>query len=221
MWSVSKVVLRYGAFTVVATDSWLVRMSTYSLRFSQQRDVDMSIVGTYEKEKRDPGGQREICQILRIRVTNVRPAITPFDIYLESTDFMSLQDKLLTRIRNTQGVVIRQSLSDQFLGYLRSAVESNPPWYAPPDYEADTCVGCMAKPVDIAVRRQCEVRGDYAPVGEPCGECFCRPMWCLECLGKWFVSQQDAHQPNNWVQGRAVCPTCRARFCLRDIALIR
>ena len=40
-------------------------------------------------------------------------------------------------------------------------------------------------------------------------------------FGRWYLSQQDARQPAQWLLGASQCPTCRARFCLLDIVAIR
>lgn len=54
-----------------------------------------------------------------------------------------------------------------------------------------------------------------------CQTCFCRPMWCLSCLGRWFASRQDQQRPESWLSSRVPCPTCRAKFCILDICVVR
>lgn len=54
----------------------------------------------------------------------------------------------------------------------------------------------------------------------PCVQCFCRPMWCLECMGKWFASRQDQQRPDTWLGSKSPCPTCRAVFCILDVCKI-
>lgn len=53
-----------------------------------------------------------------------------------------------------------------------------------------------------------------------CQQCYCRPMWCLTCMGKWFASRQDQQQPETWLSSRVPCPTCRAKFCILDVCPI-
>lgn len=53
-----------------------------------------------------------------------------------------------------------------------------------------------------------------------CRVCSCRPMWCLECMGKWFAYRQDQSEPQTWLSSKASCPTCRSVFCMLDIAPI-
>ena len=39
-------------------------------------------------------------------------------------------------------------------------------------------------------------------------------------FGRWFLSQQDVRRPDTWLAGSSHCPTCRSRFCLRDIVAV-
>lgn len=78
--------------------------------------------------------------------------------------------------------------------------------------EADTCIGCMQKESDIKLVKLC----DSVEAGQ-CVQCYCRPMWCLECMGKWFASRQDQQRPEVWMSGSSPCPTCRAKFCVLDV----
>ncbi len=80
--------------------------------------------------------------------------------------------------------------------------------------DLDSCIGCMQTTADIKLRKQCDSSGEGA-----CGECYCRPMWCLECMGKWFASRQlhARREPETWMASKAHCPTCRANFCMLDV----
>lgn len=37
-------------------------------------------------------------------------------------------------------------------------------------------------------------------------------------MGKWFAYRQDQQEPQTWLSGKASCATCRAVFCLLDVA---
>lgn len=54
-----------------------------------------------------------------------------------------------------------------------------------------------------------------------CRSCSCKPMWCLECMGKWYAYRQDQSEPQTWLSSKANCPTCRATFCMLDVALLQ
>ena len=81
--------------------------------------------------------------------------------------------------------------------------------------DLDTCIGCLQTNVDVKLVKNCD-----APESGQCRVCFCRPMWCLECLGKWFASRQDQARPDTWLQSTCPCPSCRSLFCVLDISLI-
>lgn len=79
----------------------------------------------------------------------------------------------------------------------------------------ETCAGCLQKEANVKLQKLCtELReGD-------CQQCYCRPMWCLDCMGKWFASQQDKDNSQTWLSGKTPCPTCRRRFCILDVCYI-
>ncbi len=60
----------------------------------------------------------------------------------------------------------------------------------------------------------------FSPRTGECMRCYCRPMWCLECMGKWYASRQDQSAPETWMSSRSPCPTCRATFCMLDVCML-
>lgn len=82
--------------------------------------------------------------------------------------------------------------------------------------ELEACIGCMQTRAGVKLVKSCQ----DAAAGE-CQQCYCRPMWCLTCMGKWFASRQDPQRPDTWLASRVPCPTCRARFCILDVCCIR
>lgn len=82
--------------------------------------------------------------------------------------------------------------------------------------EVDTCIGCMQKESDVKLQKHCDSEGE-----RECVQCYCRPMWCLECMGKWFASRQDQQRPETWLSCKSPCPTCRAVFCILDVCKIQ
>lgn len=55
----------------------------------------------------------------------------------------------------------------------------------------------------------------------PCRQCYCRPMWCTGCMGKWFASRQSQRASNVWMESTAPCPMCRATFCMADVLKLK
>lgn len=82
--------------------------------------------------------------------------------------------------------------------------------------ELEPCIGCMQTIANIKLIKNCQEPNE----GE-CQQCYCRPMWCLTCMGKWFASRQDQQHPETWLSSQVPCPTCRAKFCILDVCLIR
>ena len=81
--------------------------------------------------------------------------------------------------------------------------------------DPEPCIGCMQQPANLKLQKLCALSGE----GE-CIPCYCRPMWCIDCMGKWFASRQDQHQPERWLASTSPCPTCRATFCMLDVCLV-
>ncbi|CAG5993357.1 unnamed protein product [Menidia menidia] len=74
-------------------------------------------------------------------------------------------------------------------------------------------------PAGTKLVRLCQAAGSDQE--SECQQCFCRPMWCLMCLGRWFASRQDQQRPETWLSSRVPCPTCRAKFCILDVCVVR
>ena len=82
--------------------------------------------------------------------------------------------------------------------------------------DLEACIGCMQTRASVKLVKTCQAAAE----GE-CQQCYCRPMWCLTCMGKWFASRQDPQRPDTWLASRVPCPTCRARFCILDVCAVR
>lgn len=74
------------------------------------------------------------------------------------------------------------------------------------------CLGCSQVRPNIKIQKLCEDTGENS-----CTSCYCRPMWCSECMAKWFASRQDTEQQNRWLSSKCTCPMCRATFCMLDV----
>ncbi|KAG7281838.1 hypothetical protein CRUP_030348 [Coryphaenoides rupestris] len=85
--------------------------------------------------------------------------------------------------------------------------------------EVELCIGCMQVPAGTKLIRLCCEEGSDNE--SECRQCFCRPMWCLSCLGRWFASRQDQDRPETWLASCVPCPTCRSKFCILDVCLVR
>ncbi|XP_036406582.1 E3 ubiquitin-protein ligase TM129 [Megalops cyprinoides] len=199
---------------VIVTDTWVMKVTTYYVHVAQQQDIHLTVVNSKQHEL-SPDFNTPV-QILTISVASINPSVKPFDIRLNSTEYGELREKLHAPIRNAANVVIHQTLSDLFLETFKSYVEANEVYPLPSEQVLEPCIGCMQVNANTKLLRLCQEEGE----GE-CQQCYCRPMWCLTCLGKWFASRQDQQRPETWLSSRVPCPTCRAKFCILDVCIVR
>uniref|UniRef100_A0A8B9UZ53 Transmembrane protein 129, E3 ubiquitin ligase n=1 Tax=Anas zonorhyncha TaxID=75864 RepID=A0A8B9UZ53_9AVES len=199
---------------VIVTDTWVIKVTTYCLHVAQQQDIHLTVTDSRQHEL-TPDSNMPM-QFLTIRVASINPYVKAFDIRLNSTEYGELREKLRAPISNAANVVIHQSLSDLFLETFTSLVETNQPYSVPNTQELEPCIGCMQTIANIKLIKNCQEPNE----GE-CQQCYCRPMWCLTCMGKWFASRQDQQHPETWLSSRVPCPTCRAKFCILDVCIIR
>ncbi|XP_046571270.1 E3 ubiquitin-protein ligase TM129-like [Haliotis rubra] len=202
----------YGRRLIV-TDAWIMKTSTYFVNVAHQQDIHLTLAGSEEHEI---SYENTIpSQYLHISVGVVNPRIGSFNVRLNATEFGDLKEKLQSPVRNARNIVIKQSLSDQFLDAFRQQVHRNPPFTPPPSMEVEACIGCMQMQANVKLQKLCD-----NPTEGSCVQCFCRPMWCLECMGKWFASRQNQNEPETWMSSLSPCPTCRSKFCVLDVCKI-
>ncbi|KAI5945855.1 E3 ubiquitin-protein ligase TM129 isoform X2 [Manis javanica] len=199
---------------VIVTDTWVMKVTTYHVHVAQQQDVHLTVTESQQHEL-SPDSHLPV-QLLTIRVASASPTVQAFNIRLNSTEYGELCEKLRAPIRSAASVVILQSLGDLFLETFASLVEANPAYSVPSSQELEVCIGCMQTPASVKLVKTCQ----EAAEGE-CQQCYCRPMWCLTCMGKWFASRQDPQHPDTWLASRVPCPTCRALFCILDVCAVR
>lgn len=199
---------------VIVTDSWVMKTSTYFVHVAHQNDIHLTLSAS--EEHNISYENMTSVQFVHIDVKSVNTNISPFTLRLNALDYRDLKEKLQTPVRNARNIVIRQTLSEQFLQAFAEQVTLNPVFCPPDGMEIDTCIGCMQKESDVKLQKHCSDQD----TGE-CVQCYCRPMWCLECMGKWFASRQDQQRPDTWMSSRSPCPTCRAVFCMLDVCKIQ
>lgn len=203
-----------GGSRIYVTDSWIIKTSAYRVDVAHQQNVHLSILRS-ENHAMSVETQTPV-QFLWIEVRSINLAVKPFILRINSIEYGDIKDKLQSSVRNARSVVVHQTLSDQFLAAFKEQVEANQPHLLPSDaQQPDRCVGCMAQVSNIKLNKLCS-----NPRDGDCQQCYCRPMWCFECMGKWFASRQDQRRPETWMGSSAPCPTCRAKFCVLDVCII-
>ncbi|XP_035505536.1 E3 ubiquitin-protein ligase TM129 isoform X3 [Scophthalmus maximus] len=192
---------------------YIHKVTTYHVYMALQSECHVTV--TESRQHQLTQDLASPAQILTLRVDSINPAIRHYDIRLNSTEYAELREKLHAPIRNSANVVIHQTISELFLETFKAQVDLNQPYTLPIGQEMEPCIGCMQVPANTKLVRLCHTEGADNESG--CQQCFCRPMWCLSCLGRWFASRQDQQRPETWLSSRVPCPTCRAKFCILDV----
>lgn len=215
--SVDKIVIHTNSVTrIIATDNWIIKVTPYRIHVAHQSDTAL-IVNKSDTHVMSPITRREV-QFINIEVKPTRLGAKSFDIRLNAFDFKDLQDRVSRPITILQNITFHKTLIDRFIDTFKEQVDLNPRYQT--SEELDHCIGCMENYSNIKLYKLCdnsrEVTGN-----ENCTTCYCRPMWCIECMAKWFASRQNETAPETWMSSKCTCPLCRARFCLLDVCFIQ
>ncbi|XP_017889747.1 E3 ubiquitin-protein ligase TM129 [Ceratina calcarata] len=212
-----KIIIPTSSISFVAvTDNWIIKVLPYTVNIAHQSDAVL-IVNKSDTHEMSPMTGREI-QFINIEVKSSRAGAKPFDIRLNVFHFKKLQDKVSRPITILQNIKFQKSLLDKFIDNFKEQVQENP--YYEFTEELEQCIGCMQASSNVKLNRQC-TSGIGTGNPEDCMVCYCRPMWCIDCMAKWFASKQDEDAPETWFSSKCTCPVCRARFCILDVCLIR
>ncbi|KAL5457057.1 hypothetical protein EMCRGX_G034293 [Ephydatia muelleri] len=213
--SVDKFVSTLGTTMVLVTDSWIVRCSQHFINLIHKRDAVLNV--TSADEQRVASEELTSAQYLWIEVISINSKFKSFAIRMNSLLYAQLREKLSDQIRVARSVVIHQSLTDRFAAAFTEQVEKNGLYHLPEGSPPlEPCIGCLQKLPEVKLQKMC------ADLEEgPCRQCYCRPMWCTGCMGKWFASRQSQRASNVWMESTAPCPMCRATFCMADVLKLK
>jgi len=221
-----KFIIQSGALNkVIVSDNWIIKVGQWPWKFNLahksnvQLELIKSVHMALSPDQDDAGGG---VQYLSVKVHDNR-VHKSFEIRLKSTEYRELETRVRGTIGNVANITIYKNVSERFLEVFREHVEQNPTLEATGEIEElEPCIGCMSETANIKLVRRCNGTGnDQQETGSPaCETCYCRPMWCLTCLGKWFAMRQDKNRPDTWLSSKCPCPTCRSKFCLLDVSLI-
>ncbi|XP_037077461.1 E3 ubiquitin-protein ligase TM129-like [Pollicipes pollicipes] len=196
-----------AAHRVIITDNWLVKLTPYAVHVIHVDHVYLDLESSSEPHVLS----ERTFQTVTCRVVSMKPTIPDFVIRVTSDQLPEVRHRLGRRVRNFRNIVIHQTLTERFVDAFRKVVDENLPVVVTEDLEL--CVGCGETAAGVRLVRQCGMLGR----DNPCRECNCRPMWCLDCFAKWFASRQDQDSPETWLASKCPCPTCRSTFCVLDV----
>ena len=209
---------------LIVTDSWIILTSTYDVKIAKKIDVKLEIKGAIDLSHH-PDFSHTV-QLLDIDVLNAENGEVIFPIRLTGLEFGEFKTRVAMAIENLRNIVVKQSISEQFVSVFLEQIRQNERYHLPSDHpELENCIGCMQKIANVKLIRRCVPEDDAEPLRgvngeEACRQCYCRPMWCADCLGRWFAARCTGTETSRWLSSKCPCPTCRSVFCVLDICLI-
>ncbi|EAT44886.1 AAEL003776-PA [Aedes aegypti] len=220
-----KVVIRMNPVSrVVVTESWIIKTGPYWINIAKQDDTALI---AYKSDTHDVSQEAfETVQYVNIAVKPTRPGIREFSIRINALDFKDLQDRINRPITILSSVKFHRSVLERFVDVFKEQVSHNPTYRLEGNAavdSADSCFACMQAQPNIKIQKNCldvDEAGVPLPEAQCCQVCNCRPMWCIDCVAKWFASRQNQSERESWLQQKCTCPMCRARFCVLDVCYI-
>ena len=210
-----KLVKRFNSISkIVATENWIMKTSLYFVYFAHQSDTAL-IVDKSDSHPISIQDSMDSVQFVNIQVKPTRAGVKHFIIRINSLDFKDLQDRVNRPITILSSVKFHTSLIDRFIEVFVAEAKKNPR-YSSPRANVETCFACMTNTPDVKINKSCTVARETN-----CMNCFCQPMWCCICLGRWFASRQNQSERETWLRNQASCPMCRATFCILDVCFLQ
>ncbi|KAL3267963.1 hypothetical protein HHI36_007100 [Cryptolaemus montrouzieri] len=198
---------------IVVTENWILKVTPFTIFLAHQSDSTVT-VKTSDIHEISPQVYGEI-QYLNIEVKSSREGVNPFIIRINSGDFQKLQNRLTRTVTVMPNVKFHKTIIDQFIDVFKNTIKDNPKYDTNQAFEQ--CIGCLEAVPTIKLQKLC---ADSNENDNSCTPCYCRPMWCADCMAKWFVSRQDSENPSTWLSAKCTCPMCRAKFCLLDVCFL-
>ncbi|CAJ0945276.1 unnamed protein product, partial [Mesorhabditis belari] len=198
---------------IIISDSWVMNFNRYNFIIVNISDIQFEAVNAQQFALNETG---EEVQYVSIRANILNRSIPHFFFRIKGTDFRDLQDKLTSRIEIAREIIFHVSPNERFVEVFQENVNENGTYPYPDTNSLESCIGCYATQANVKINQGCQQQGR-----QQCRQCFCRPMWCVSCLGRVFAGKQDQSHPEFWLNGQADCPTCRAIFCVRDVQMLR
>ncbi|KAJ8938223.1 hypothetical protein NQ318_007645 [Aromia moschata] len=197
---------------IVATENWILKVTPITIFVIHQSDASLVVkeANTYSISHQSTNQ----IQFLNIEVKSSRQRVDPFVIRINAVDFKDLRDRVARSIEILPNIKFHKSVVEQFVDVFKETIKNNPLYDI--DQELDQCIGCLQSRPNIKIQKLCEDSGQ-----NNCSTCYCRPLWCVDCMAKWFASRQDNEQQSRWLSSKCSCPMCRATFCMLDVCMLR
>ncbi|XP_033163988.1 E3 ubiquitin-protein ligase TM129 [Drosophila mauritiana] len=206
--------------SVIATQNWIIKTTMYNVHFAHQSNTSLSVAKaeTYNISHQD---QNDTLQMISIIVRPMRQGVSDFHIRINALEFRNLENRVRRPIAIPSNIQFHRNVIDRFVDVFKAQVALNPIF--PEDATTEKCFACMLNEPNTKIHKQCaDFDRNGAPLadGACCSNCYCRPMWCVECLARWFAARQSDVDREVWLEQKCTCPMCRARFCVLDVSYI-
>lgn len=205
--------------SVIATENWIIKTTPYFVYFAHQSDTTLQVNKT--ETFAIAQDTSDSVQMINIAVTSSRPGVNEFQIRINALDFKTLQDRINRPITIPPNMQFHRTIMDRFIDAFKEQIAKNPIFQT--NQVLENCFACMLAEPNIKIQKNClDVDEDEQPLPEDrcCKNCYCRPMWCADCLARWFASRQDIGERDIWLQKKCTCPLCRATFCVLDVCFV-
>ncbi|XP_025417297.1 E3 ubiquitin-protein ligase TM129 [Sipha flava] len=214
---IEKLTLACGTLTrTVVTQNWIISISSYSVYVAKKSESSF-LVYSSDNHVTTPDGTPGSVQFINIQVIPIRSRIKWFFVRIKSEDLKLLEEHIGQPIMIADNVKLQRSRTERFIEVFRDQVSQNPVYrgYTTAELEDSTCAGCLVNPPDVKLIKCCEDNTVNDVVN--CTSCQCRPMWCVDCMAKWYESRQPQNDTTNWLSSKCTCPLCRQVFCILDV----
>ncbi|XP_039491371.1 E3 ubiquitin-protein ligase TM129 isoform X2 [Drosophila santomea] len=206
--------------SVIATQNWIIKTTIYNVHFAHQTNTSLSVAKaeTYNISQQD---QNDTLQMISIIVRPMRQGVSDFHIRINALEFRNLENRVRRPIAIPSNIQFHRNVIDRFVDVFKAQVALNPIFAE--DANTDKCFACMLNEPNTKIHKQCaDFDRNGAPLadGACCSNCYCRPMWCVECLARWFAARQSDVDREMWLEQKCTCPMCRAKFCVLDVSYI-
>jgi hypothetical protein len=204
-----------GYSKLIITSSWIIKVSMYNVVFLKISDARFKLTQTMDLPIffHENSGK----QMIDVQAESISDKTKPVIIRVYSREmFEELRAKLGGNVEIVSDIKFKSSLHERFVTIFKQHIYGNPRYNYDQKYELEPCMGCQGIQANIKLDKTC-----VDSVGEvQCRQCNCKPMWCTSCIAMIFASKQNELNPEEWLSGRAECPTCRALFCVLDVCLL-
>ncbi|XP_018324396.1 E3 ubiquitin-protein ligase TM129 [Agrilus planipennis] len=211
--SIDKTIIQTSSICeIVATENWILKITPFTIFVAHQSDTRL-VVNKSDTHHISQNNEREV-QYVTIEVKSFREGVGSFVIRLNAMNFRDLQNRLSRTIEVLPNIIFHKNILEKFIDAFKEEIQENIRYLT--NQELDSCIGCMQTIANVKLQKLCTDSSNT----ESCGTCYCKPMWCVDCMARWFASRQDNEQPDTWLSSRCTCPMCRVNFCILDVCLV-